>query len=163
MLILRLKQAECAAADGRLDEAFERVRNATLRAHRRGQRLASKYAGPLGLSTSTIMNYDTGPDLDERLPAAVELAGGRLHRGDVRHCILLDRHLAVSAGTETHVRANHLDEPVVFYLRDDRLFCLTVGVRKIESGQSHRCDPSSGMSMGQTLQVGRLSIHLTEP
>ncbi|MAE64109.1 MAG: hypothetical protein CMJ18_07515 [Phycisphaeraceae bacterium] len=39
MLILRIRQAETAAADGRLDEAFELARFDDVRSHRRGQRL----------------------------------------------------------------------------------------------------------------------------
>lgn len=42
MVILRLKQCERALADGRLDEAFELVRQSDVRAHRRGQELVSE-------------------------------------------------------------------------------------------------------------------------
>ncbi|HWE96205.1 MAG TPA: hypothetical protein VG269_19735 [Tepidisphaeraceae bacterium] len=44
MLIVRLKQCECAIAAGRLDEAFELVRPAGLRADRRGQELVGHLA-----------------------------------------------------------------------------------------------------------------------
>lgn len=44
MLILQLKQAETAMADGRLDEAFEIVRSEPLRRHRRGQKLIGRLA-----------------------------------------------------------------------------------------------------------------------
>ncbi|MFC1781584.1 hypothetical protein ACFLZ8_04925, partial [Planctomycetota bacterium] len=44
MLILRLKQAESAVADGRLDEAFEIVRSEQIREHSRGQKLIGKLA-----------------------------------------------------------------------------------------------------------------------
>ena len=44
MLILRIKQAECALADGRLEEAFELVQAKDLREHRRGQDLAGQLA-----------------------------------------------------------------------------------------------------------------------
>jgi hypothetical protein len=44
VLILRIKQAESALSDGRLDEAFELLGAADLRAHRRGQELAGKLA-----------------------------------------------------------------------------------------------------------------------
>ncbi len=44
MLILRLKQAETAVADGRLDEAFEIVRSEQIRQHRRGQKLIGRLA-----------------------------------------------------------------------------------------------------------------------
>ena len=42
MLILRIRQAECALADGRLDEAFELADRHDVRSHRRGQRLVGK-------------------------------------------------------------------------------------------------------------------------
>ena len=42
MRILQIKQAECALADGRLDEAFELASGSDLRAHRRGQKLIGR-------------------------------------------------------------------------------------------------------------------------
>ena len=42
MLILRIRQAECALADGRLDEAFEIAQSEDLRRHRHGQRLIGR-------------------------------------------------------------------------------------------------------------------------
>jgi predicted transcriptional regulator len=44
VLILRLKQAETAVADGRLDEAFDIVQSEQIRQHRRGQKLISRLA-----------------------------------------------------------------------------------------------------------------------
>lgn len=44
MLILRLKQAETAVADGRLDEAFDIVQSEQIRQHRRGQKLIDRLA-----------------------------------------------------------------------------------------------------------------------
>jgi hypothetical protein len=42
VLILRIRQAECALADGRLDEAYELADRYDVRVHRRGQRLVGK-------------------------------------------------------------------------------------------------------------------------
>ncbi len=42
MLILRIRRAECALADGRLDEAFELAQADDLRSHRRGQDLTTR-------------------------------------------------------------------------------------------------------------------------
>ncbi|MGH7180197.1 MAG: hypothetical protein ACREJC_22655 [Tepidisphaeraceae bacterium] len=42
MLILRIRHAEVAVADGRLDEAFELVRDPKIRSHRRGQDLVNR-------------------------------------------------------------------------------------------------------------------------
>jgi len=44
VLILRLKQAESAIADGRLDEAFDIVQSKDIREHRRGQKLIRRLA-----------------------------------------------------------------------------------------------------------------------
>lgn len=44
MLILRIRQAECALADGRLDEAFEIAQAEDVRRHRNGQRLIGRLA-----------------------------------------------------------------------------------------------------------------------
>lgn len=44
MLILRLKQAESAIADGRLDEAFDILQSRDIREHRRGQKLIGRLA-----------------------------------------------------------------------------------------------------------------------
>jgi hypothetical protein len=42
VLILRIKQAETALADGRLDEAFEIIKSEQIRRHYRGQKLISR-------------------------------------------------------------------------------------------------------------------------
>jgi tetratricopeptide (TPR) repeat protein len=47
VLILRIRQAECALADGRLDEAFEIARGHDVRRHRHGQKLISRLARAL--------------------------------------------------------------------------------------------------------------------
>src|SRR3954466_9169801 len=47
MLILRIRHAETALADGRLDEVFELVRDPKLRSHRRGQDLITKLVNAL--------------------------------------------------------------------------------------------------------------------
>lgn len=47
MLLVRLKQCECAISAGRLDEAFDLARQADMRAHRRGQELAGELVAAL--------------------------------------------------------------------------------------------------------------------
>ena len=47
MLILRIRQAECALADGRLDEAFEIVLAEEIHRHRHGQKLIGRLARAL--------------------------------------------------------------------------------------------------------------------
>jgi len=47
VLIVRIKQAECALADGRLDEAFEVAKAEEVRRHRRGQKFVGKLSRAL--------------------------------------------------------------------------------------------------------------------
>jgi hypothetical protein len=47
VLIIRLKQAESAMADGRLDEAFDIAQSDSIRQHRRGQKLIGRLARAL--------------------------------------------------------------------------------------------------------------------
>jgi len=49
VVVLRIKQAECALADGRLDEAFEILKAEQVRRHRRGQDLAGRLARALAV------------------------------------------------------------------------------------------------------------------
>ena len=48
MLILKLKQADLALSDGRLDEAYDLLQTAALKQHRRGQLLVGQLARALG-------------------------------------------------------------------------------------------------------------------
>lgn len=58
MLILRMRQAETALKDGRLDEAFELARVDDVRAHRRGQDLIGRLAR--ALTTRSREHLDAG-------------------------------------------------------------------------------------------------------
>jgi len=49
VVILRIKQAECALADGRLDEAFDILKAEQVRRHRRGQALAGRLTRALAV------------------------------------------------------------------------------------------------------------------
>ena len=83
MVILRLKQCERALADGRLDEAFDLVRQPDVRAHRRGQDLVGEIVealvdrgrGHLAQGRLTVAATDAGKaiQLGGNLPDAVEL------------------------------------------------------------------------------------------
>jgi tetratricopeptide (TPR) repeat protein len=83
VLILRLRQAEYAMADGRLDEAFEIVQSPAIRQHRRGQKLTGKLArafvkrGQENLSAARIQQALTDCNKAEKLagnlPQAVAL------------------------------------------------------------------------------------------
>jgi hypothetical protein len=58
VLILRIRQAECALADGRLDEAFELADRNDVRSHRRGQRLVGRLVR--ALATRGTKHLDAG-------------------------------------------------------------------------------------------------------
>ncbi len=66
MLILRIKQAECALADGRLDEAFEIARADDVRRHRHGQRLLDR------LTRALIQRGQTSLDAGQLPPALAD-------------------------------------------------------------------------------------------
>jgi hypothetical protein len=81
--MLRLKQCERALADGRLDEAFDLVRQPDIRSHRRGQDLTSELVTALvhrgrghlaqGRLTAAAMDADKAVQLGGNLPDTVQL------------------------------------------------------------------------------------------
>ncbi|MGD0461188.1 MAG: hypothetical protein ABSB74_01750 [Tepidisphaeraceae bacterium] len=83
MVILRLKQCEWALADGRLDEAFDMVRQPDVRAHRRGQELVGELVKALvdrgrrhlaqGRLTAAATDAGKAVQLGGNLPDAVQL------------------------------------------------------------------------------------------
>ncbi len=86
MRILRIRQAETALADGRLDEAFELLADADLRSHRRGQELAGQVVEALlargrehlaaDRPDRALADCDRAIELGGNLPAAAELRAG---------------------------------------------------------------------------------------
>jgi hypothetical protein len=83
VLILRIRQAEVALADGRLDEAYELCQSEQLRSHRRGQSLVTALVralvkrGQEHLSTlraqQAIVDVEKAARLGGNLPEVVEL------------------------------------------------------------------------------------------
>jgi hypothetical protein len=83
MLILRIRQAEVALSDGRLDEAFELIRPEPARTHRRGQRVMGKLVralirrGETHLSDerylAALADCEKAQQLAGNLPEIVEL------------------------------------------------------------------------------------------
>ena len=83
MLILRIRQAECALADGRLDEAFALADRNDVRSHRRGQRLVGKLVRALvqrggkhldaGRLTDATADSDKARRLGGLMPEVAEL------------------------------------------------------------------------------------------
>ena len=84
MVILRIRQAETAMADGRLDEAFEQAIREDVRSHRRGQKLADRLADRLlerGQGHLTAERYVEALSDCER---AGRLAGNQERIADLR-------------------------------------------------------------------------------
>ena len=83
MLTLRIKQAECALADGRLDEAFEIAKTDDVRDHRRGQKLIGKLTRALAKRGwdnlaadrlhQALTDCNTADKLGGKLPEIAEL------------------------------------------------------------------------------------------
>ncbi len=85
MRILQIKQAECALADGRLDEACELAAASGLRSHHRGQKLIGRLVRGLlargerhlaaGNARGALADCDRAVELGGNLPEAAELRG----------------------------------------------------------------------------------------
>ena len=83
MLILRIRQAEVALHDNRLDEAFDLAQEKALQAHRRGQQLIGKLVRALvgrgqdhlaaGRATAALTDCDKAARLGGNLPEIAEL------------------------------------------------------------------------------------------
>ncbi|HTL29537.1 MAG TPA: hypothetical protein VL282_09950, partial [Tepidisphaeraceae bacterium] len=73
--------------------------------------------------------------------AVIDLTGARCPRAEVRRIILLDRDLVIGPGSNTHVRVDHMSQPVVLRLKGDRLTS--------DSGE---------IPVGQTVQSGNVSF-----
>jgi hypothetical protein len=91
--------------------------------------------------------------------AVLNLTGARLPRGDARRVILLDRSIVLGPGASAHVRADHLEEPVVLHVRDGRLFCRTNEEVMVDG---HPMDRNAGIPAGAAVRVGSLSLVVTE-
>jgi hypothetical protein len=72
--------------------------------------------------------------------AVLDLSSGRFPRADLRRIILLDRELVIGPGSASHIRADHLSEPIALHIRDGRLWCrsqeIAVGTPATVAGAS---------------------------
>lgn len=75
MLILRMRQAETALKDGRLDEAFEIARSDEVRAHRRGQELIGRLARALAARGRQHLDADRLTQASADCERAAQLGG----------------------------------------------------------------------------------------
>jgi hypothetical protein len=53
--------------------------------------------------------------------ATLELSSGRFPRADLKKVILMDRDLIIGPGSTSHVRVDHLAQPIALHIREERL------------------------------------------
>ena len=76
-MFLRLKQAEVALADGRLDEACDLLLHDDVRAHRQGQKLATKLVGRFVRRAEDHLVHDRVAEAQRDLRRAERLGGNQ--------------------------------------------------------------------------------------
>jgi hypothetical protein len=90
--------------------------------------------------------------------AVVELTGARCPRADIRHAILLDREIVLSAEKIAHVRLEHASAPVVLHVRHDQLFAETRETVMINGTPADRNAP---LPLGAHVRIGNISFIVT--
>jgi len=90
--------------------------------------------------------------------AVLELSTARLPQADIRRVILMDREVIMGPGPAAHVRADHLGERAVLYVRDGRLLCRA----RLDLTIDHKpADPSAGIPLGKPVRLGPLGLVVT--
>lgn len=87
MLIVRIKQAECALADGRFDEAFDIAKCDDVRRHRRGQKLTGKLSRALAKRGQDSLSADQLGQALSDCNKADKLGGNLPEITELRHAI----------------------------------------------------------------------------
>jgi len=103
------------------------------------QRCRLRFDLPNAASTSAVLN----------------LSGARLPQGDIRRVILLDRELIIQAGPAAHIPFGQQSQPLVLYVRDDRLCCRSPAAVHLTGGQS---GASTAIPMDKHVQIGPVSL-----
>ena len=117
MLILRIRQAECALGDGRLDEAFDLVMTNGMHEHKRGQDLAGRLSRKLiergrgHLEGSRLVQ--AGADCEKAAKLAGNLPEVEELRGDVAQSLMVKqqeerRRQEALAAARREIAAGHL-------------------------------------------------------
>lgn len=99
MLILRIKQAENALADGRLDEAYELIRADDLRSHRQGQRLVGSLVRALAERGNAHLSAERLAEAQADCQKAQRLGGNLPEVADLKVAVT-----AATAADEKSVR-----------------------------------------------------------
>lgn len=116
-MILRIRQAECALGDGRLDEAFDLVMTNGMREHKRGQDLAGRLSRKLvergrgHLEGSRLVQ--AGADCEKAAKLAGNLPEVEELRGDVAQSLMVKqqeerRRQEALAAARREIAAGHL-------------------------------------------------------
>ncbi|MBN1764495.1 MAG: hypothetical protein JW860_04495 [Sedimentisphaerales bacterium] len=92
MLILRIKQAECALADGRLEEAYNLARIEDFREHRKGQEIIGRLARTLAQRGLTHLDQGRLPEALADCTKAETLAGNLPVVVELRNAITEQSH-----------------------------------------------------------------------
>ena len=87
MLILRIRQAETALADGRLDEAFDLASRSDVRSHRHGQRLAGRLAAALASRGREHLAADRPTQAGADCDKAIRLGGNQPEAAELKAAI----------------------------------------------------------------------------
>lgn len=114
MLILRIRQAETAMADGRLDEAFEIVRGRDVRSHRRAQDLIGRLVRAFvdrarehlreGRLPQAALDGEKATDLGGNLPEVASL------RAAIANAMSCDQHSRRRKTDAVAAARRHVDE-----------------------------------------------------
>lgn len=126
MLILRIRRAEVALKDGRLDEAFELARTDGVAPHRRGQRLITRLAGALAARGRGHL------DADRLTEAAADCEKARLLAGNLPEVAALRADVAARSAGNRGAR-HHRHEAVATardHIENGRL---SLGARALET------------------------------
>jgi len=90
--------------------------------------------------------------------AIVALTHARLGQGDLRQIILMDREMVMGPGPAAHIRADELTEPVVLFLRDDRLWCAKKMPVTVDGKETQ--DPAE-LAPEKQIQIGPVSLTIS--
>jgi len=138
VLILRIRQAETAMADGRLDEAYALAQDARLRAHRRGQTLIGRLSRALIERGRHHLAEARWAQAQADCEKAAKLGGNLTEAAELRQSI-------------TDAVARHQGEV------NRRADVLAAARMQLDKGQLSLCEKLLAGTAGSTMRVARLA------
>jgi len=91
--------------------------------------------------------------------AVLDLDGGRLTRPDVRRIILMDRDILIGPGPNNHIRTERVGDTATLFIQNGKLNCRTKEKVMVDG---RLCESGDGFSIGLPVQIGQISLVLTE-